>query len=132
MLDTNAVGGLVERRPGVEARALAARRAGHKLGTCAPILGEFLYGLELSATRDENMRRARPVIRSLLLWPFDLDAAAEFGRLYAELRRRGRPMQIPDVQMAAIALALGNCTVVTTDSDLSAVPGLAVENWATS
>jgi tRNA(fMet)-specific endonuclease VapC len=39
-------------------------------------------------------------------------------------------MQIPDIQMAAIALALGSCTVVTTDSDLSAVPGLAVENWA--
>jgi tRNA(fMet)-specific endonuclease VapC len=33
------------------------------------------------------------------------------------------------VQIAAIALTLGNCTVVSTDSDLSAVPGLTVENW---
>jgi len=40
-------------------------------------------------------------------------------------------MSIVDVQLAAIAFALGYCTVVTKDSDLSAVPGLQVENWAT-
>ena len=34
------------------------------------------------------------------------------------------------IQLAAIALTLGNCTVVTTDSDLAAVPGLRTENWA--
>jgi tRNA(fMet)-specific endonuclease VapC len=31
---------------------------------------------------------------------------------------------------AAIALSLGNCTVVSNDSDLLAIPGLTVENWA--
>jgi tRNA(fMet)-specific endonuclease VapC len=39
-------------------------------------------------------------------------------------------MQAIDIQIAAIALSLGNCTVVTTDTDLSAVAGLSVENWA--
>jgi tRNA(fMet)-specific endonuclease VapC len=32
--------------------------------------------------------------------------------------------------IAAIAATLGNATVVTMDSDLSAVPGLTVENRA--
>lgn len=32
--------------------------------------------------------------------------------------------------IAAIALTLGSCTVVSADSDLAAVPGLPVENWA--
>jgi tRNA(fMet)-specific endonuclease VapC len=39
-------------------------------------------------------------------------------------------MQQIDIQIAAIALSLGNCTVVTADSDLAAIPGLRVENWA--
>ena len=65
-----------------------------------------------------------------VLWPFDEAAAWEYGRLYAELKRIGRPMQQIDIQIAAIAFSLGNCTVVTTDSDLSAVPGLRTENWA--
>ena len=44
-----------------------------------------------------------------------------FGRIFAELRRIGRPMQQIDIQIAAIALSLGNCTVVSADSDLAAV-----------
>jgi tRNA(fMet)-specific endonuclease VapC len=35
-----------------------------------------------------------------------------------------------DVQIAAIALTLGNCTVVTKDSDFAAIPGLAIEDWS--
>lgn len=38
-------------------------------------------------------------------------------------------MQHIDMQLAAIAFALGNCIVVTYDADLSAIPGLRVENW---
>jgi tRNA(fMet)-specific endonuclease VapC len=46
------------------------------------------------------------------------------------LQQAGRATQQVDIQIAAIALTLGNCTIVTSDSDLSAVPGLSVENWA--
>ena len=38
-------------------------------------------------------------------------------------------MQVVDMMLAAIAMSLGDCTVVTSDSDLFAVPGLSVENW---
>ena len=44
-------------------------------------------------------------------------------------RRRGNRIGI--CMIAAIAFALGNCTVVSADSDLLAVPGLTVENWST-
>lgn len=66
----------------------------------------------------------------LRLWPFDRKAAEEYGRIFVELKRIGRPIQQIDIQIAAIALSLANCTVVSVDSDLSAVPGLTVENWA--
>ena len=38
-------------------------------------------------------------------------------------------MQVVDIMVAAIAFSLGNCTVVSSDTDLTAVPGLTVENW---
>jgi tRNA(fMet)-specific endonuclease VapC len=66
----------------------------------------------------------------LKLWPFDEDAAFEYGRIHAELMRIGRPMQVVDMMIAAIAFTLGNCTVVTKDSDLAAIRGLTVENWS--
>jgi tRNA(fMet)-specific endonuclease VapC len=38
-------------------------------------------------------------------------------------------MQQIHIMIAAVARSLGNCTVVSDDSDLSAIPGLSVENW---
>jgi tRNA(fMet)-specific endonuclease VapC len=87
------------------------------------------FGIELSASRDKNLQRLHRDLPTLTIWPFDSAAAAEYGRLAAELRRLGRPMQQIDIQIAAIAFSLGNCTVVSSDSDLAAVPGLTVENW---
>jgi tRNA(fMet)-specific endonuclease VapC len=129
LLDTNAVSDFVNDRRGVRKRAIETRRRGARVGTCFPALAELFYGIELSATRDANMALARLGVVKLTLWPFDQVAAAEYGRIAAELRRTGRPMQQVDIMVAAIALALGDCTVVTTDSDLSAVPGLRVEDW---
>lgn len=130
ILDTNALSDLINHRRGVDIRVRQARQAGHRIGTCVPVIGEIYYGIELSASRDASLKPARDTVRRIIIWPFTREAGEEFGRLRAELDRIGRPMQIIDMQLAAIALTLGNCTVVTSDSDLSAVPGLSVENWA--
>jgi len=39
-------------------------------------------------------------------------------------------MQQIDIQIAAIARCLADCTVISKDTDLRDVPGLIVENWA--
>jgi tRNA(fMet)-specific endonuclease VapC len=130
LLDTNAVSDLLNGRRGVDVRATEAQRRGAIIGTCPPVVGELYYGAELSMTRDRNLRLFRVGLASLKLWPLDRAAAEEYGRLAAELERRGRPMQVVDMQLAAIALTLGRCTVVSADTDLLAVPGLAVENWS--
>jgi len=35
-----------------------------------------------------------------------------------------------DISIAAIAISLGNSSVVTMDGDFKAISGLIVENWA--
>ncbi|HVX15368.1 MAG TPA: type II toxin-antitoxin system VapC family toxin [Pirellulales bacterium] len=57
------------------------------------------------------------------------EGAEEYGRIFAELRRLGRPMQQIDMQIGAIARTLPGCIVVSKDSDLLAIPGITVENW---
>jgi tRNA(fMet)-specific endonuclease VapC len=76
------------------------------------------------------MQRLRLAMAAWKIWPVTEEAVFEYGRLAALLRRAGRDMQQNDIMIAAIALSLGNCTVVTTDSDLLAVPGLTIANWA--
>jgi tRNA(fMet)-specific endonuclease VapC len=130
LLDTCAMGDFINRRKGVHERAKAARLAGARLGTCIPVLGELFFGIEFSRTRDENEARLIRAVAGLTFWPYTRDAAEEYGRLAAHLRRVGRTMQQVDIQVAAIALTLSQCIVVSEDTDLLAVPGLTVENWA--
>ncbi len=130
LLDTGIAQDFVIRREAILERANAERRQGNRIGICVPVLGELWSGAEGSASRDRNAQRLRLALSHLLVWPYTNEAAGEFGRIFAELRRMGRPMQQVDIQVAAIAMSLGNCTVVTTDSDLAAIQGLVVEQWA--
>ena len=130
LLDSNAVADGIFQRRGVDQRVMQARRQGHVIGTALPVVAEILGGIEFSATRDRNLLICHRQLSLFRLWPLTLEVAGEYGRLFAELRRKGRPMQVIDMMVAATARTLTDCIVVTTDSDLSAVPGLKVENWA--
>jgi tRNA(fMet)-specific endonuclease VapC len=130
LLDTNMAGQLIEKRGKVPDRARQAKRNGDRVGIGMPVLAELYYGVEFSASREKNLRRLQRAKAGLTIWPFDENAAAEFGRIRAELRRLGRPIQVLDMMIAAVAFSVGNCTVVTADTDFSAIPGLSVEDWA--
>ena len=131
LLDTGAASDVINRRHGAYDRAHAASQQGDVIGLATPVLGELIAGIERSASREPNLTRLWHAFQRLRLWSFDKAAAEEFGRLSAELRRRGRPMQQIDVQIAAIAICLGNTVVVTKDSDFAAVPGLDIVDWPT-
>src|SRR5258708_2686196 len=122
LLDTNSAADCIFRRRGIHERVKQARRAGSKIGIGTPVMAELFAGVEYSATRDRNVLIVQRNLSLFRLWPFDAAAAREYGRLFADLKRRGRPMQVVDMMLASIARTLGDCTVVSTDSDLTAVP----------
>jgi tRNA(fMet)-specific endonuclease VapC len=130
LLDTKPTQDFNNNRHGVRERVDAERQQGNRIGICTPVLGELWAGVEGSANRERNLQRLRHGLSRLILWPYDDRAAEQYGRIFTELKRIGRPMQQVDMMIAAIAFALGNCTVVSADSDLAAVPGLSVEDWA--
>lgn len=130
LLDTGPAANYVYRRGTVRSRVQQANSQGHRVGTCFPVAAELFFGAENSHSRAKNLPRVERALKDFFLWPFDLDAAREFGRIFAHLRRVGRPMQQIDVQIAAIVLALGHCTLVTADSDFAAIPGLDIEDWS--
>ena len=130
LLDTGVAGDFVNHRHGIFEEVKRTRARGFSVGIGVPVLAELAFGIERSVTREANLRLLQLSLDTLKIWPFDKDAAFEFGRLHAELRRNGRPMQIIDIMIAAIAKTMGNCVVVTKDSDFEAISGLALANWA--
>jgi len=130
LLDTGSAADYLNRRGGTYSRARQERSQGARLRLGAPVLGELWDGVFYSATRQFNESLLKQHIGQFAIWPFDQLAAVEYGKLSAELRRRGRNMQQIDIQIAAIARCLADCTVISKDTDLRDVPGLIVENWA--
>lgn len=92
-------------------------------------MAELVAGIQHSASRGRNMKSLETALASLKLWPLDSQAAFEYGIVYAELARLGRPIGVVDMMIAAIARTLGKCSVVSADSDLTAVPRLDAANW---
>lgn len=130
ILDTGIAGLYLDRKRGVFERAAAEVAKGNRVGIAAPILGELAFRAEGSPQRDRNLLRLRQALDVWKLWLADAVAEFEYGRIAFELKTIGRPIGQNDITIAAIAFSLGNTTVVTMDGDLSAVPGLSVENWA--
>src|SRR5262245_56693032 len=97
LLDSGVAADYVHRRSGVREQVTQRVRAGVRVGIGVPVLAELVFGIENSASRDRNMQTLITAIPSVRLWPFDKRAAFEFGRIAAELRRKGRPMQVMDM-----------------------------------
>ena len=116
--------------PQIQEQSQSGRRHGDRLGLPA-------RALKLSAADLLQFRREKEGAMNAVKAKWEngqviLEGHADWpegARLFAVLRKAGRTVGAMDLQIAAIALDLGQCTVVTSDSDLSAVPGLSVENW---
>lgn len=130
LLDTGIASDFINRRLDVDERVREAVRLGHRIGISTPVLGELLAGIENSNDPEKHRLKLWRRLVGISLWPFDKAAAQEFGRVSAMLRRQGRPMQQIDMQTASIAFTLGDCRVVSKDSDFRAIAGLNVEDWS--
>lgn len=130
ILDTGIAGLYLDRKLGVYDRAEAETAKGNRIGIAGPVLAELVFRAEGSPQRDRNILRIQQALNVWRLWFMDTEAAFEYARIAFELKKIGRAVGQNDIGIAAIALSMGNTSVVTMDGDFKAIPGLAVENWA--
>jgi tRNA(fMet)-specific endonuclease VapC len=92
---------------------------------------ELRYGV----ARNPGALRRRESIESFLdnavILPWDSAVARTYGRLRADQERKGLPLSVEDLMIAAHALSLG-LTLVTHDSVFSYVDNLKTEDWTTA
>jgi len=119
VLDTNVVSELVKPQPDPAVRAWVNGRPAETMFVTAITEAEMLFGVSLMADgRRRNALRLGiltvfgTVFASRIL-PFDSAAATEYGDWAADRRRKGRPVGIADLQIAAIARVRGATTIAT-------------------
>ena len=95
-------------------------------------LAELECGVQKSANPGKNTLALNQVLSILSVLPFDDMAAYEYGKVRADLERKGTPIGPLDTQIASHAKALGMIIVTNNVREFSRVEGLAIENWADS
>lgn len=128
LLDTNHLGAALDARSSIRERILQARRAGHRFGTCVPVLCELETGLRHTRRREQNRRILAVLLREVRIWPLEPAIAPIYAEIYHDLRDRGRVLSQVDMLLAALARSMG-ATLLTSDRDFDALPDLRVENW---
>ena len=131
LLDTNVLSELMRPQPRANITKWLDECIEGDVWVCTITHAEILYGIALMA---EGPKRADLSVRAeeLFSWfamttaSFDALAAREFALLAAGRRKRGRPIDHPDAQIAAIALSMG-CTLATLNAkDFEGIDGLTV------
>jgi tRNA(fMet)-specific endonuclease VapC len=128
LLDTNAcVEYLRQRNAALIARIAATPPSDIRL--CSVVKAELYHGAHRSQQAQSNLVKVENFVRPFVSIPFDDDAAREYGRLRADLERRGLVIGPYDLQVAAIALVHGLTLVTHNTKEFRNVSGLSLEDW---
>ncbi len=92
------------------------------------VLGELLFGAENSTRPLQNLPRYLEFISGCVVVPLGRETAETYARTRLALKRKGRPIPMNDVWIAAQCLEQG-WVLVTDDTDFDYVDGLMLEHW---
>ncbi len=128
MLDTNICVYLIKKKPENVLRNLQSN-IGDGVAVSAITLAELIHGVEASAYPEQNTFALNQFLAIVDIMPFDDEAAAEYGKICATLRRQGTPIGVMDMLIAAHAKAKGLIIVTNNVREFERVEGLELENW---
>ena len=129
MLDTNIVAFAKNNRPEIVLERMGQFEP-EDLCVSSITLAELEYGVFNSSNPDRNQLALTLFLANTEVVPFGDDAAVEYGRIRADLRRKGTPIGANDLLIAAHAKALGMTLVTNNTREFSRVEGLMLEDWA--
>ena len=102
-----------------------------KKGLCISVItfAELQYGIAKSNYPEKNAKSLSKLFSYMSILPFDETAAEEYGKLCADLKKKGTPIGVMDMLVAAHAKAR-DCILVTNNvKEFERVDGLLIENW---
>lgn len=92
------------------------------------VVGELLFGAENSTRPLQNLPRYLEFISACVVVLLGREAATVYGRTRLALKRKGRPIPMNDVWIAAQCLE-HSWVLVTGDEDFDYVDSLLLEHW---
>ena len=90
---------------------------------------ELMHGVEKSAAVEKNRLALSMLLANIEILDFDVDAADCYGKIRADLEKKGTPIGPLDMMIAGHAQSLGYTVVTNNEKEFSRVSNLKIENW---
>ena len=91
---------------------------------------ELVHGVEKSVAVEKNRLALSMLLANIEILDFDADAADCYGKIRADLEKKGTPIGPIDMMIAGHAQSLGYTVVTNKVKEFSKVQDLKIENWA--
>jgi predicted nucleic acid-binding protein len=129
-LDTTFLADWIRGKADAAQKMLVFRKSGELIATTIINVVELYEGAWIHKRVSEKVAEIDKLIHELIILDLSPMAAREFGRLKAELRRRGETIADWDLLIGSIALAYGENRIVTRNvKDFEKIPGIEVVSY---
>lgn len=128
MLDTNICIHVIKHRPEAVIRNFL-KHDPNELCISSITYAELMHGVEKSQDVERNRVAITLFLSAISILDFDNYAAEEYGKIRADLERKGTPIGPMDTLIAAHARAEDLTLVTNNTREFDRVEGLDVENW---
>lgn len=130
LFDTDIITNIFKKRPAPGLLARLAATPSNQQHISSITVAEIVYGACKSDRPAHHLGNLQEVLLPAVnLLAFDSKAAFVCGQIRAELEKAGTPLDLADLEIAAIALANQLILVTGNTRHFARVPGLALENW---
>jgi tRNA(fMet)-specific endonuclease VapC len=128
LLDTNICIYIIKKKPIAVFDRFKQLTIG-SIGISSITLAELQYGIMKSSNPDKNREALDKFLTPIEILDFGYYATIEYGKIRAELERKGTPIGPLDMLIASHAKSLDLTLVTNNEKEFERIAGLKIENW---
>ena len=128
LLDTNICIYIIKKKP-VEVFEKFKKLTIGDVGISSITLAELQYGIEKSSNTEKNRDALEKFLTPIEIIDYGNEAAVEYGKIRAELEKKGLPIAPLDLLIASHAKSLDVILVTNNVKEFKRIAGLRIENW---
>ena len=128
ILDTNICIYIIKKRPINVFKKFRSLSVG-SIGISSITLAELQFGIEKSSNAEKNREALEKFLTPIEIIDYGFEASVEYGKIRAELEKKGIPIGPLDMLIASHAKSLDVVLVTNNMKEFESIAGLKIENW---
>lgn len=128
MLDTNICIYVIKHKP-AEAIKNFLKHNPDDMCISSITYGELMHGVEKSQATERNRLAITLFLSAISILPFDSHASEEYGKIRADLEKKGTPIGPMDMLIAGHARSEGLILVTNNTREFFRVEDMEIEDW---